>query len=310
MNALNVESMTQSDFWRELAPEFHVSDTRFLQSQTVWQVEAPTLDTLRELIRVEGYFQLPPQQWDLPLSDMAKLVQILDSHKLPLPFAFVYDEYWCLFLRIHRILDGILGEGYLRRPDFWTWLVNPQKDDSGWRPHRDNTYQTLLPNGMPKTVTVWIPLTDATPLNGCMYIVPADRDPTYGTPEDGQWRHQPADIRALPAAAGSLFMWNQAVLHWGSHSSRRATESRISLAFEFQAGNIPPYNQPLTKPLEIPSLAVRLQLVAKQILQYKHMYPLSPETEALANSLLSMPHQKTTPSSPESSNTPINSMQT
>lgn len=286
MSTLDLETITHPEFWREMAPTLHIGDKGFLQSQSIWEVDDSTLESLRELMRVEGYFQLPSQQWGLPIEVMANLIKVLKGKNLPLPFSFVFDEYWCLFVRIHRILSGLLGDGYLRRPDFWTWLVDPQKNDSGWRPHRDNTYETLYPNGMPKTLTVWIPLTDATPLNGCMYIVPADRDPTYGTDEEKQWRHNPADIRALPAQAGSLFIWNQAVLHWGSHSSPRAIEPRISLAFEFQSGDVPPYNQPLTGPLEIPPLSTRLQLVAKQIIQYKHMYPLSKETEALANSLL------------------------
>ncbi|WP_322993730.1 phytanoyl-CoA dioxygenase family protein [Limnohabitans sp.] len=289
MSVLTQENITRPEFWQELAPAFHVVDTAFLQSQTIWEADAQTLDTLRELMRVEGYFQLPPQQWGLPIEAMAELVKTLDSENLPLPFAFVYDEYWCLFVRMHRILGGLLGDGYLRRPDFWTWMVNPQKNESGWRPHRDNTHETLFPDKLPKTLTVWLPLTDATPLNGCMYIVPADRDPTYNTVDEKEWRYHPADVRALPAQAGSLFMWNQAVLHWGSHSSPRATDPRISLAVEFQSGNVPPYNQPLSKPLDMPSLPVRLKLVAKQILQYKHMYPLSAETETLAHSLMQLP---------------------
>ena len=288
MSSLNLKDIKQPDFWRELAPAFHIGDASFLHSQPIWHVDGPTLETLRELMRVEGYFQLPPQQWGLPIEGMAEVVKSLDSQNIPLPFVFAYDEYWCLFVRMHKILEGLLGEGYQRRPDFWTWMVNPQKNESGWRPHRDNSHETLFPNGMPKTLTVWLPLTDATPLNGCMYIVPADRDPTYGTADENQWRFAHADVRALPAQAGSLFMWNQAVLHWGSHSSPRANDPRISLAVEFQSGSVAPYNQPLSKPLEIPPLMVRLQLVAKQILQYKHMYALSAATEALANSLLQL----------------------
>lgn len=286
MSVLNLENFTQPEFWREMAPTLHISDQAFLQSQSIWNVDGTTLEALRELMRVEGYFHLPPQQWGLPIMEMADLIKVLKSKNLPLPFSFVFDEYWCLFVRMHRILGGLLGDGYLRRPDFWTWMVDPKKNESGWRPHRDSTHETLYSNGMPKTLTVWIPLTEATTLNGCMYIVPADRDPTYGTPDEKQWRYDQADIRALPAQAGSLFIWNQAVLHWGSHSSPRAIDPRISLAFEFQSGDVTPYNQPLTGPLEIPSLSIRLQLVAKQIIQYKHMYPLNEETEALANSLL------------------------
>jgi len=33
-------------------------------------------------------------------------------------------------------------------------------------------------------LTTWIPLSRATPLNGCLYIVPAPLDPTYATPDE------------------------------------------------------------------------------------------------------------------------------
>jgi hypothetical protein len=289
MNALpkliDSGAVTATGFWTALAPELHVNDAAFLAQQRAMNVDAKSMQALRDLIRVEGYFQLPPQQWGLPIKQMADLIRALDQQAIPLPFSFVYDEFWCLYVRLHQILEGLLGPGYLRLPDFWTWLVDPGRGQSGWSPHRDKGHWSLFPDGSPKAVTVWIPLTDATTLNGCMYLVPADRDPTYGTPDDQQWKHKPSDIRALPAEAGSVFCWNQAVLHWGSRSSPRAADARISVAFEFQSAQVEPFNQPLTSPLEIPNLEFRLKLIGKQILQYKHMYPLAPEVAALAERL-------------------------
>lgn len=280
--AHDLDTLSTKAFWQGLAPDLHVEDHSFLTSQSFWNLDQNSVDILKTLIRVEGYFHLPPQQWDLPIARMAALVKELDSRGLPLPFAYMYDEFWCLFFRLHKLVEGLLGPGYLRLPDFWTWLVDPQRDESGWSPHRDKGHASLFPDGSPKAVTIWIPLTNSTTLNGCMYIVPADRDPTYGTPQEKEWHFKHADIRALPADAGSVFIWNQAVLHWGSHANRRETLPRISLAFEFQSGNVPPYNLPLTNPLEIPVFDFRLKLIGKQILQYKHMYPLSPDIEALA----------------------------
>jgi hypothetical protein len=287
--AMTADMLSTEAFWREFAADLHVQDTSFLQSQTFWNLDEGSIATLKEIIKVEGYFQLPAQQWDLPIARMAQLIQQLESNGLPLPFSFMYDEFWCLFFRLHKLIGGLIGEDYLRLPDFWTWLVDPRKDQSGWSPHRDKGHRSLFTDGSPKAVTIWIPLTDATTLNGCMYIVPADRDPTYGTPEEGEWRFKHADIRALPAEAGSVFFWNQAVLHWGSHANQREVRPRVSLAFEFQSANVPPYNQPLSKPLEIPTFNSRLKLIGKQILQYQHMYPLAPEVEALAKILSATP---------------------
>jgi ectoine hydroxylase-related dioxygenase (phytanoyl-CoA dioxygenase family) len=144
----------------------------------------------------------------------------------------------------------------------------------------------LYSDGTPKSLTVWIPLTNATPLNGCMYIIPANRDKTYNTSDENEWKFDYPDVRALPGQAGNVFVWNQAVLHWGSRTSRFAEEPRISVAFEFQRADVPPFNQPLLNPKHLPSFEARLKLIAKQLLQYKHMYPLSPAMEQFSQNVL------------------------
>ena len=90
---------------------------------------------------------------------------------------------------------------------------------------------------------------------------------------------------ALPATAGSFLAWNQAVLHWGGRASRLATAPRISAAFEFQRADQPAFNRPLLNPARLPSFTERLGLIAKQVLQYRHMYPLSSDVEQIATNL-------------------------
>ncbi len=273
-------------FWRHFGPGLRVGDKAFLASLDQVGDKAVGPERLRELIRTEGYFQLPPPQWDLPLEDMAALVARLEGEGIPTPFAFVYDEFWALSVKLTSMLGGLLGPDFLRLPDFWAWHVDPTKDERGWRPHRDKGYQALRPDRSAKSLTVWLPLSEATTLNGCMYILPADRDPTYATPNDKNWQIDLPEIRALPAQPGTIFCWTQAVLHWGSHGSTRETRPRISVAFEYQAADIPPYNQPLSAPLEVPDFSGRLRLIAKQILQYQHMYPLRDDVKAIAETML------------------------
>ena len=43
-------------------------------------------------------------------------------------------------------------------------------------------------DGSPRYTTAWIPLTDATPNNSCLYVVPRHADPGYGSNEDGRGR--------------------------------------------------------------------------------------------------------------------------
>lgn len=283
---LDFDRINDAMFWQDFCPKLHIADMEFLNSQTYFNVQSDAIQMARQALKAEGYFEINSPHWELPIAGMAELVMKLDENGLPTPFSFVYDEFWCLYYRLNKLLEGILGEGFLRLPDFWTWLVDPKRSQSGWRPHRDKDYHSLFADRSPKSVTIWIPLTDTDPLNGCMYIVPADRDPTYGTSQDQDCKFEYADIRALPAQAGTVFCWTQAVYHWGSHTSQRAKNPRISVAFEFQSALVTPYNQPLTNPNEIPDFSFRTRLIAKQILQYKHMYPLSIEIEKMAKSMI------------------------
>jgi ectoine hydroxylase-related dioxygenase (phytanoyl-CoA dioxygenase family) len=171
-------------------------------------------------------------------------------------------------------------------PDFWAWYVDPRVGSSGWKPHRDKDHHALFPDGRPKSLSVWIPLTEATPLNGCIYIVPAHLDPTYNTPQDSDWKFQHQDIRALPSPAGGLFMWNQAIIHWGARSSPLAAGPRISMSVEFQRGDIPPMNQPLIPPMALLTVKQRLLMICKQVLQFQHMYALNPTLQKFAQEVV------------------------
>src|SRR5687768_6095720 len=111
-----VEAISTKGFWQALAPDLHVEDVAYLQGQTYWNLDEESFKALKELIKVKGYFQLPPQQWELPIARMAELIKELERRGLPLPFSFMYDEFWCLFFRLHKLLEGLLGEGYLRLP--------------------------------------------------------------------------------------------------------------------------------------------------------------------------------------------------
>ena len=283
---MDLAQLEKPEFWLKFAPKLHIVD---LSVFNALQLIAPAPDQMRtycELMRNEGYFQgLPQMILDHRL--LAQTVRALVEANLSPVFAFLFDEFWLPFYKLHSIISTLLGGDYFFLPDFWVWNVDPAKGERGWRPHRDKGRWALLPDGMPRSVTVWIPLSDATTLNGCVYIVPACDDPTYGTENEKDWQFEYSSIRALPAHPGEFFMWNQAVVHWGSKASPRGGESRISMAFEFQRADVqPPFNEPLMLPLGIISFEERLKLVAKQILQYQTMYQLEPEMQAFAENLI------------------------
>lgn len=273
--------LTRPGFWRNFAPALHVADRRTAESLDAIVPGDAHMATLRALMLEEGYFHASGLSWQIDLALMADTVRALDRAGLSPAFAFIYDEFWVPFYRLHPIYEGLLGD-YRMLPDFWVWNVDPARGDAGWRPHRDKGRRALFPDGSPKSLTTWIPLSRATTLNGCMYIVPAGSDPTYNTPREAEWEFDHAAIRALPAEAGDVFMWNQAVLHWGSRTSPRGGASRVSMAFEFQCADVAPFNEPLLPPLGFLSFEMRLRLVAKQILQYRHIYRVDPAIERMA----------------------------
>ena len=240
-------------------------------------------------LRYEGYVNVPGVLAADYVERLRLCVERLNTRKIPLPFAFVYDQYWQAFQAVSSFIELALGQNYKAMPDFWVWCVTPSETSTGWGPHRDKVIPTLDRDNSPHTLTVWLPFSESTPLNGCIYVLPAHLDDRFKKRSwDGETNTDvtvPQNIRALPASAGSMLAWNQAILHWGGRASRMAQAPRISVAFEFQRGDKNPFNTPLLDPKKLPPFHQRLGLIAKQVLQYAHMYPLSPEVQKLAETL-------------------------
>ena len=279
---------TQPAFWRRHFPKLALPGDNRPASGPSHALKAGKADEslIVERLMEDGYFQDRNATFKTLAPLLATAVRTCLRLNIPPTFIFLFDETWACFRSLDPVLSRILGPDYRMLPDFWTWHVDPQAGEAGWRPHRDKGYRSLGPDRKPLSLTVWAPLSDATPLSSCMYVLPAGRDPVYGTPNDNAYQIDLPNIRALPGEPGDYFCWNQAVLHWGSASSRFSPEPRMSMALEFQRGDMAPFNQPLIPPNLTLDFDTRLKLVAKQILQYRHMYPLDPEIEALARRLL------------------------
>ena len=283
------QDISQEGFWRTHFPGLSLpGDNRRRDTAKARYAKAdPEVQAwVGARMREEGYFQHSNETFGELAPKLADAVRTCMALDIPPAFIFLFDEAWSCFQSLHPMLKGFLGEEYRMLPDFWAWHVDPQAGQAGWRPHRDKGRMSLAPDGAPVSLTVWAPLSDATPLTSCMYLLPANRDPVYGTPNEANWQISATAIRALPGKPGDLFCWNQAVLHWGSESSRFAPHPRISMALEFQRGDIKAFNTPLLAPFEALDFAQRLKLVGKQILQYRHMYPLAARFETLAQRLV------------------------
>jgi hypothetical protein len=270
--------------WLARAPGLHIGGGALRQAVHAFRPSKSHVADLDQRLRFDGYVQLA-HDFGLDLAGMANTVRHFSAAGIPPVFCFLFDEFWAPFYALDAMYDGLLGPyGFL--PDFWVWNIDPAKGEAGWKPHRDRGHMTLRMDGRPVSLTTWIPLSDATPLNSCMYVVPAHADPTYGTPRENEFHFELPAIRALPAKAGEILVWNQAVLHWGSCSSDLAAESRISMAFEFQANDSKPFNRPILQPDKPVPFELRLRLIAKQVLQYRHMYAVDPQLEKIVADLV------------------------
>ncbi len=281
---MELKQATDPQYWQNLLPNLKFSaETRATNSAPLpLELSDQTHDQLIE----EGYLQFNramPTDLTQKLKNAVETLHELGWHPL---FVFVYDEIWELSSSLSPLLGFALASSPLMLPDFWIWYVDPTKEQAGWAPHRDKGLESIKTDGSPKSATVWIALSDVDPLNGCMYAVPANRDSGYWDPA-GPAPESLQAVRALPAPAGSVFLWNQNVYHWGAQSSKRASHPRISVAFEYQSADIPPFNTPLLSLGQLPSFTERLRLIGKQILQYRHMYNYSDQLVSLATSLTS-----------------------
>lgn len=263
------------DYWRALNPNSTISAQPFQGFSELSYVKQSSLDEYALQLREEGYFQTTPVIPTATLQEMRECIENVKKAGFPPIFALVYDVFYQAFAHFHSLLTGILGPGYKLVLNFWVYYIETNDNGKGFEPHRDAEYEnTIDSNGMPTVITFWLPITDATPMNSCMYLLPANRDPQYAdaikNPKTGATKFALEDIRALPTKAGTVSCWNQYVFHWGSRSSKRALSPRISYAAYCQRGDIPPVDGMV---IDIPSVLdfeMRLALICKGLHRYSY----------------------------------------
>lgn len=235
---------------------------------------------MKESLREEGYASAPDPGFGLNFDELANGFRTLREKGWPPVFVFVYQPYWQLIQHATLFVDMLMGAPSRRLPDIWSWHLEPSLHETGWEPHRDKGKKALFEDGRPKSLTLWLPVTEATPENGCLYILPKNKDPHYGQEKEMRPNVPLTEIRALPSEPGRIFLWDQAVLHWSGRAHPKAKGPRISLSCEYQRADVAPFKEPLDDPFRLPPFQERLALIARQILQYRHMEPLSPQVEA------------------------------
>jgi hypothetical protein len=276
---LAFEQLESETFWRNLAPGLPIWREKEVPAAALDQDEAIRTGGIFDR---EGYIQVPDSQDVALIGLLARLVAGIRGNGLLPVFAFLYDAMWQPYRRIGPVLDCVLGGPHTIMPHLWAWHVDPGLGEAGWGPHRDRPDLIPRPNLWSKSVSVWIPLTEATTLNGCMYVMPKHRDPHYGMPMAQGLAGTLADVRALPAVPGDTLIWTQLLLHWGCRSSELATGPRLSMSIEFQRADGPALSDFCIGPEQSLTFEQKLGLIGRAILNYRHMHPVGEELSEAA----------------------------
>jgi len=277
-------------YWRRLIPDMTVEGQPSAEAVSDTPSEDAFPLAILKQVQEDGWFQLDPI---FPAEALTRLKKALDvligAGWLPV-FSFMYDEFWTLTraAAVRRILSILLGPKYRQRAYFWTHYVQVRPGAHGWDPHTDASLSPgLLPSGRPAMMSLWIPLSEATLDNGCMYVIPTSSYPTIGARFDslgGVTREELGTLlqcaRALPAKAGSIMGWHGQVVHWGSRANGRSPQPRISLALEFQNAELAadPSTLLMDPDAPLPSFRQRLLLIAAQIKMYLTRFEKSERT--------------------------------
>jgi hypothetical protein len=251
-------------------------------------------------LRDRGYFRLPAGQMELPpdlCERMAVGVRRLVAHGYPATFVLMYDEPWLLGEITRAIMEPASGNSAIG--DWYVFYVDPKHADSytPGPPHRDRPLagpsSFREASGDPMYCSIWLALTNATPENSCLYVLPREDDAGYHGEGDAvhgaithplQWQR----IVAQPLAAGGMLAFSHRLLHWGStpqpgavlDTDEPGARPRIALTLAFAD---PSFEEPYFSAanLPFPPVGLRLGLVAGQQIQYEHLMPLDRHRIAL-----------------------------
>ena len=332
--AASFEEMLSTNYWQGLCSDLHCVDESHWTKNSSQSRPAPEPEAaaaMKERMQTDGYFcvdrstpcttpTLCPTECcdrdpsaDAMVQSTAEGIALLRQWGWHPLFILVFDEPWLLFSALRPILAvaNPASTDFALNWDFMAWFLDPAQQERGWPPHRDR--RTLAIGEHTDYMTVWLALSDATPDNGCIYVLPASFDPHYAErevpcDEQGECAQGAAepysddnienvqDIRALPCKAGQALCWSGRLLHFGGRCGRHASGPRIALACAVSTKDFedPRMRIPLDgrvggaagrEAIRMPSMEERLQAIAVQLWQYEGAVVLLPNTKRLLDAL-------------------------
>jgi len=268
------------EFWRRMAPDLTISDShpRLAGDRPLRDIE-----TERMRLRNDGFLHLADGPRSGDLQRIANAMSRIVRAGLPAAFIGVYDEVWSLVAQNSALIAGIFEGNGAMVPNFW---ASHSATNAGLAAMRRRPGNGIFTNGSPSNITVWIPVTDATPENGCIYVVPAGQDRNYGKSGAPRADASLSGIRALPAKAGDMLIWSGETYHWQGRPERtRGGAALLSLTWEFQSRDIPPLEGALVDSFPFVPFETRLGLLAHQMPNHRHDLSPNPVWRAVQQTL-------------------------
>ena len=269
-------SKWSKEYWRKLNPQLTLEGKN--NSVAPSAISETQLEDVSRSLAEDGYFNL---QNILDVSSISRLrsgVERLHADGLAPAYIYVYDEAWHIFASLHKILTRFLGEAPALLPNFWAWFIEPKEGSRGWPPHQDceaeTSFRLLDDEYIFMSLSFWIPLSEATLNNGCMFVLPRREAQILQNYDMNEIQETPIlndKIRALPAKPGDVMGWAQDIYHWSGVVDKYAATPRISLSLEFQNSGFEPLGEPLLSADRIVSFEERVRLIDLQFNKYRHM---------------------------------------
>ena len=290
---------SDADYWKKLCPYLTIStDENSLATDndtTIGPDDDNVNKQLLERLIDDGYALVDNKICNDSLREkLARGISDMEiQHTLPATFVILFDECWKLAEASHRHLlqqkngNNVSNQSILHPNnmafnfDMLAWHIDPRMNQAGFSPHRDRQPHSLndlknsfyAADGQAKYITHWIALTDATPENSCLYVIPKQYDPGYMKGDDDdievevenanrraaedEDNHNSAsndniqlsdplsralnskqsyqNIRALPRKAGQSLIFTHRILHWGSKGNQNSlnVQPRIAVSFVY-----------------------------------------------------------------------------
>lgn len=261
-----VAAAQEIEFWRKACPGLRLSDL-YRPPPPPTDLSEAELEGLARDLGQEGYFITRELVQASARAELLGLVDQVVAQGLNPTWAMIFDSFWDTFARLGSLLDHLLGEDYRYVTGDYVFIVENTDQAAGWGKHRDLQFRrSMSRNGHPLIMSFWVALTDATPLNSCLYALPFSRDPNY--PDNIKELAVPhvEDVQCMAVQAGQVIGLSHALLHWGSRSSSRGKTRRVSFVFDAQRGDFDCFHEVLLDPKQPLSFEQRAAYVAHVVL--------------------------------------------